>query len=281
MSRWDTPISVWAKKTGAIPNEQSDSIHLEVGSLLEDDVAELFTRRTEKKLARVNQTVFHKQYPFLAANLDYRIVGEDAGLECKTATAWKSKEWEGDEIPREYIFQCVHQLAVTGKKRWYLAVLIGNQDFKWICIERDEKLIGDVVAREVKFWNDFVLPNVMPSIVSKYDGDTLDKLFPSAIPKKEIQLGDEANILIENLQAYQADMKSLDDFIEKAKNELKVLLGDADQGVTNLYRVRWSNSTSSRLDADGIEQKHPEIYAEFYKTKSIRRFTYGKLKQEN
>lgn len=277
LSRWKTPISVWAEKTGAIVDEDETNLHKEVGTLLEDDVAELFMRRTGKKVRRANETIFHKKHPFLGANVDRMIVGEDAGLECKTAAVWKSKEWDGDEIPREYVLQCLHYLAVTGKKRWYLAVLIGNQDFKWKVIERDENLLNDMVKREVSFWNDYVLPNVMPSVVTKYDGDTLDKLFPQAKPEKEIELNDDASQLIEIIESYKADKKNLEAMIEKSENELKLMLSDATVGLTSQYRVNWSNSQTKRFDSKSLLAEMPEIHEKFCKVTPMRRFSIKRI----
>lgn len=277
LSRWKTPISIWAEKTGAIVEEDEMNIHKEVGTLLEDDVAELFTRRTGKKVRRANETIFHKKHSFLGANIDRMIVGEDAGLECKTAAVWKSKEWDGEEIPREYVLQCLHYLAVTGKKRWYLAVLIGNQDFQWKVIERDENLLNDMVNREVSFWNDYVLPNIMPSVVTKYDGDTLDKLFPQAKPEKEIELNDDASQLIEIIESYKADKKNLEAMIEKSENELKLMLSDATVGLTSQYRVNWSNSQTKRFDSKALQSGMPDIYEKFLKITPMRRFSIKRI----
>lgn len=277
LSRWKTPISVWAEKTGAIVEEDEMTIHKEVGTLLEDDVAELFTRRTGKKVRRANETIFHKKHSFLGANIDRMIVGEDAGLECKTAAVWKSKEWDGEEIPREYVLQCLHYLAVTGKKRWYLAVLIGNQDFQWKVIERDENLLNDMVNREVSFWNDYVLPNIMPSVVTKYDGDTLDKLFPQAKPEKEIELNDDASQLIEIIESYKADKKNLEAMIEKSENELKLMLSDATVGLTSQYKVNWSNSQTKRFDSKALQSEMPDVYEKFLKVTPMRRFSIKRI----
>jgi len=35
----------------------------------------------------------------MLANVDRLVVGEKIGLECKTASEYLKKEWEGEEIP--------------------------------------------------------------------------------------------------------------------------------------------------------------------------------------
>jgi putative phage-type endonuclease len=239
LSRWETPLSVWARKTGQYEAPRREGLHLTLGNRLEEVVAELFTQETGKKVQRVNETKFHPKYPYLGGNLDRRIVGEDAILECKTASAWKAKEWEGEEIPREYILQVVHYLAVTGCRRGYLAVLIGNQDFQVRTIERDEKLIEEIVRKEVDFWNHFVVPKVMPGVgmITANDADTLYGLFPMAESGAVVKLTDEANQLIESRQAMLQDKKLLESNLEKVDNQLKLLLADKEYGQTDQWVV--------------------------------------------
>lgn len=244
LSRWKTPIQVWALKTGLLPEEdKTDSLPIEIGNELEDVVARLFTRRTGKTVHRVNETVFHPKYPFLGANLDRRVVGEDAILEVKTASGWKAREWEGQDIPQEYIIQVLHYLAVTGKDRGYIAVLIGgNQDFQWKVVERDEALISQIVAKEVEFWTKYVEPKAMPplNMVKASDSATLYKLYPHADDEAEpVVLGDDAARLIESIQATYRDVCALEDSLERDRNALKAMLGAKAVGLTNLHKVSW------------------------------------------
>ena len=59
----------------------------------------------------------------MIADVDRLIVGENAGLECKTASAYNADKWKDNVIPEHYLIQCYHYMAVTGKKEWYIAVL--------------------------------------------------------------------------------------------------------------------------------------------------------------
>ena len=274
LSRWRTPLQVWSEKTGTLQREQKEGLHLTLGLRLEEVVAELFTQQTGKKVQRVNETKFHKQYPFLGANIDRRVVGEDAILECKTATAWKAKEWEGEEIPREYVLQVVHYLAVTGAKVGYLAVLIGNQDFQVKVIERDDKLIGDVIRKEVDFWNNFVIPKVMPGIgmITAKDADTLYALYPLAGAGTVVKLEDNANQLIESRNAMIQDIKALESQVDKAENELKSLLKDNEYGQTDQWIVSWKNQNTRRLDTGLLKTTKPEVYEMFLRDTPSRAF---------
>lgn len=280
MSRWRTPLQVWAEKTGQVESPDiSGKLPVKLGNKLEQTVAELFTEETGKKVRRVNDTIFHPEHAFLGANIDRRIVGEDAFLECKTASPWKYREWEDDEIPQEYILQCYHYLAVTGMKKCYIAVLIGNQAFKWKEILYDKDIINDVVTKEVAFWNLFVETKSMPMSLSAQDGDILFELFPDAVDEV-IDLDDRAERLVEDLEALKADEQSLKGTIERKKNFLKAMLGDSACGETANFKITWKNQSSTRLNSKSLKEADPDLYAKFAETSQFRVLRYSVKKGE-
>lgn len=283
LSRWPghTPLGIWADKTGEAPKEDiGDRLYVKLGHLMEPVLAEIFEERTSKTLHRVNETRFHPRFPFIAANLDRRVVGENVPVELKTANEFKGKEWDDEEIPREYLIQCQHTLAVTEKPYMYIGVLIGNRDFIIKQVDRDEKIISELVVREVAFWQGFVEPRIMPQIVTKDDGETLSRLWPQATIAEPVALPDEASQLVEMLDGYQQDYKNLEGLIDKTKNQLKLMLQPHESGVTPSGAVvKWSNSKWSGLNGEKLLEELPLVHSKYYESKPTRRFT-AKLKKE-
>ena len=185
LSRWNTPLSIWADKTGKTQHPEDEKLYQWLGTELEEVVAKRFTFETGKKVHKVNEPFIHKVHKFLRCNIDRKVVGENAILQCKTCTPYKAKEWGGDIVPNEYIVQELHELACSGYDRAYIAVLIGNQDFKIKVVERDEKLINDIINKEVHFWNTFIVPDVMPITIKADDSDILYGLYPKENPRSE------------------------------------------------------------------------------------------------
>lgn len=271
LSRFKTPLKIWAEKTGQLlPEDISGQINVRLGNKLEQTVAEFFMEETDKKVHRVNETIYHPKHPFLAANIDRRVVGEEALLECKTASAWVAKEWAGEDIPQEYVIQVLHYLAVTGKKYGYIAVLIGNQDFKWKKIERDEEVIKSMIEKEVNFWNNFVVPKVMPMQISYQDSDTLYRLFPTAEEGSVVELGDDADKLIETRNAMVQDKKSLEAQLDRMENEIKAILKENESGESERYIVTWKNQVRSNVDSKKLAEEFPEIHAKVQKEIALR-----------
>lgn len=282
LSRWKTRLEVWAEKTAKVPKEDiSDRLPIEVGHELENLVAKLFMKRTGKTVHRMKQTVFHPNHPFIAANIDRRVVGEKALLECKTASGWKAKEWEGEEIPQEYIIQVLHQLAVTGMDTAYIACLIGgNQDFRWKTIRRDSDTMSQIIQKEAQFWIKYIEPKIMPDIITKNDGDILYKLFPMGVDEEAIKLNDEANALVESLEGYQEDLKSLEGQIDKTKNELKSLLKDHTVGLSDKYKVTWRNQVMRRVNTTKLKSEMPEVHSKYLSENKMRVLRFSKLKNK-
>ena len=151
LNPWSSPYTVWADKLGKIPPKE-DNEAMRLGRDLEDYVAKRFTEDTGKKVRRENFLLTNPQYPFAHANVDRMVVGEDAGLECKTTSVLNLKSFKNGAFPDTYYVQCVHYLMVTGCAKWYLAVLVLGKEFKVFEIERDEDEIKALAESEEAFW---------------------------------------------------------------------------------------------------------------------------------
>jgi len=279
MSRWKSRLDVWAEKTGLIvPEDISDVLAVELGNELEDFVARKFEKKMGKKVELALETMFHAKHNFLAANLDRRVAGENSVLECKVTSAWKAKEWDGEEYPPEYVIQVMHQLAVTGAEKGYLAVLIGNQDFKVKEVLRDEKALADLVRREVEFWEKFVVPKVPPA-VSYQDQDTLTRLFPTATKGLAKDLDSAAAAACELLEGMEQDLDGLERQIDTQKNILRMALGEAEEGTVGNWKIRWPTIRTTRTDLDKLNQDMPDLLPKYQKTTTSRRLTVGTLKK--
>lgn len=281
MSRWTTPLKIWAEKTGNIEIEDiSEKLQVKLGNKLEATVAELFVEETGKELQRRNETIYHPTYKFLAANIDRKIVGERAGFEAKTTGSYSYRDWEGKEIPQEYILQCIHYLAVTGWDKWYIACLIGNQKFVWKEVKRDEKVINDLIKKEVHFWREFVEKKVMPMQITANDEDTLSKLFPQATEGAVTELDDKANAVCESLDSLKADSKVLEKEIEEQENTLRALLKENETGKSNNWVVSWRNQLDRRVNLIALKEEQQEIYNQYLVEKNKRVLRIKKLKEE-
>ncbi|WP_276855536.1 YqaJ viral recombinase family protein [Enterocloster lavalensis] len=142
--------------------EAEDNESMRQGRDLEGYVARRFMEATGLKVRRSNQMYRSQEHPFMIADVDWIVVGENTGLECKTPSPYSSGKWKDGEIPPHYLIQCYHYMAVTGKREWYIAVVLLGQDFKYAKITWDEALIQNLITIESDFWSNQIVSRNMP-----------------------------------------------------------------------------------------------------------------------
>lgn len=175
---WNSRLSVWLDKTSDTIDEKPPSRAMRLGNYLEEAVASLFSHETGKTVEKIG-LLRSRKWPFMLASCDRYLPEENAILECKT-TAWhQTSEWENDEVPDHALVQVIHQLAVTGLDRAYVAVLIGGgTDFQIRTVERDEAAIAGLVEISHDFWHNYVLPRVEPTASQQSDFNIVASLRP-------------------------------------------------------------------------------------------------------
>lgn len=276
LNSYVTPYMLWTDKTNRLP-EKEDSEAMRQGRDLEEYVAKRFCKITGKKVRRKNQIIKNEKYPFAHANIDREIVGEKAGLECKTTSALNMKKFKNGEYPDQYYVQCVHYMAVTGYKKWYLAVLIFGQDFKIFEIERDESEIESLMAAEKDFWENYVMKDIPP----KVDGlspttKAINTIFPGG-EEGAVQIINESAIL--QYYALTKQIKELTAQRELFEQQIKEELGDTEEGTYQNYVVNWKSQSRTTFDYKKFSEKYPrELLEPFFKTTNFRKFTVKELK---
>lgn len=271
LNPYSSPYSVWADKLGVIP-EKEDTEAMRLGRDLEDYVAKRFTEATEKKVRRENHILINPDYPFAHANVDRVIVGEDAGLECKTTSTLNLKRFKNGTFPENYYVQCVHYLMVTGAKRWYLAILVLGREFMHFTIERDEEEIAALAQSEEAFWK-LVEERTAPiADGSAATSAAISAVYPEAREFDTVDLTAYESILDE-YTALSAQIKALEALRDEAANKVKVFLAEASEGESGGYNVTFRSGTKRTFDVKKFAAAHSDIdLSSFYKETSYRTF---------
>jgi len=278
LNKWKTPFELYLEKTGQSFVDESQAEAAYFGNVLEDVVAREFEIRSGKKVRKNNFMLQHPKYDFIRANIDRKVVGEDALLECKTASAYLAKDWEGDEIPSAYLVQVQHYLGVTGYEKAYIAVLIGGQRFIWKEIERDEELIEMIFEAEVNFWNNHVIANNPPALDgSSAAEEFLKKRYEESEPGKSIDLDSTYSDKIKHLNELKDTIKQLKEQQVQIENEIKNELKDAELGFIKNYQVSWKPITQKRVDSKKLREHFPDIYEKVIKETSYRKFNVKEI----
>ena len=272
LDRYRSAFDVYAEKIGLKP-EQPDNEAMRQGRDLEDYVASRFCEATEKKVRRRNAILQHPEHTFMTANIDRWVVGENAGLECKTTSVLNRAKFSQGEYPPNYYVQCVHYMATTGADRWYLAVLVLNKAFHVFTIERDENEIAALIEAEKHFWTNHIMKQIPPAPDgSESTSELLKKMFPEAKEREKTALfGYEDKI--EQYLYLDAKVKELERERDRFKQELQLALGDAEIGQAQGYIVEWKNQVRQTLDTQKLKKEQAEIYQKYLKpAQTVRMF---------
>lgn len=278
MNPYQGAYAVWLEKTGRAQGFEGN-LRTEVGSYLEQFVAEEFERQTGKKVRRVNKTLINMLYPWACADIDRRVVGENAILECKTTNSFPVMKMFGrNEYPAQWYCQMTHYLAVTGADKAYLAVLIGGSEFRIFELERNDMEIDALMRIEERFWQ-HVQDDTPPEAMAQ-DTEAVESYLGGAETRDDtpVDLTPETALLQEYAEA-KAQADEADARVKELKNRICVALGEYEIGTAEGYRVTWKSSTRNTLDAKALKAAYPELdLAPFYKATMSRRFDFKAVK---
>lgn len=271
LNPWCSPYCVWADKLGRIPPKE-DNEAMRLGRDLEDYVAKRFTEETGKKVRRENNIIINPDFPFAHANVDRLVIGEDAGLECKTTSSLNLKKFKHGEYPEQYYVQCVHYMMVTGCKKWYIAVLVLGVGFYVFEIERDEGEISALAESEEAFWEYVSKKSPPPTDGKKSTTEAIVTMYPDS--------NDEGNV---SLFAYESDLKQymvlgkriaeLKELQDGYANKVKAYLGETMQGSSQSYKVSWKTAVRATFDVKRFINDHPSLnLTDYYNKTTYRTF---------
>lgn len=268
-------FSVYRDKTSDEISE-FDNEAMRQGRDMEDYVARRFMEETGKQVRRANAIYKNEKHPIMLADFDRLIVGEKAGLECKTVSPYSADKWSDGKIPMHYQMQVQHYLAVSGYECWYIAALIFGRDFIIRKIERDEELINNLTVIEENWWEKHIVENTIPEpdgstaytkLLNEYYHSDLDKTVKLYGMDKTLERRGEIDSLIKKLNTEK----------EAIDQRIKINLEDASYGETEKYKVSWIDTVQNRIDSKKLKAENPDIYNGYLNEVHSKRFTVKKI----
>ena len=280
LNPYKSAYTLWAEKTGLVSSYVPENEAIRLGNDLEDYVAKRFAERENKRIKRSSYCYQSKQFPFMRANVDRLIVGENSALECKTANPFKDGDYSSNIIPPSYYCQCLHYMVVCGFDRMYLAVLVFQKGFYTYVIDRgNEAVEADIQAliqAEKDFW----------AHVVNGEAPTVDGSESTSNTLKQLHQSDESVVVdlcnfdekLDEIQELKEQQKELKARQKKLENELKEILINYDFGQSSIYNVSAKVTTSSRFDTDKFKKENLKIYNSYKKETQTQTLRINKRK---
>jgi putative phage-type endonuclease len=175
LSPYTTPYELWEQKTRrAVVEDISHKPAVKAGIMLEGAIRDWLGQEINKDILERGDIIIHPKLAWMAGNIDGKVYKENSIVEIKTTS---SPEGWGDVgsniIPRNYLLQVVHYMAVCNADRCYVAVLIRGVDFRHYILERDLVLEEMLIQKEKEFYSCVQL-DIPPGPV--YNKDLIDYL---------------------------------------------------------------------------------------------------------
>lgn len=270
-----TPFELWSEKTGRTPPEDlEDDPDILRGRKLEAGVLELLGHRLGAEV-RPGDPVEAPPVrdpgvsPYAGCHPDGWI-DPDAGAEVKVprkAIGW-GDDGDSDAVPPKYLTQSQVCMALTGRRRWYLAALLYG-DVRVYPLDYDEGLTRDVIAACDAWWERHVIGDEPPEIdgspaASAWVARRLRKGTARDATDAEradileyVRLGEEAK----RIEAARAEVKA----------RLLTAAGDTAEIGTGFDRKRWGLRISAvagrrSVDLDRLTRDFPAAAAACVRT---------------
>lgn len=284
LNPYSSAYEVWLDKIGEREAIKQNNA-MRWGHLHEPAMRQAFVEDTGLKVRSVG-LLRSKEHPFMQITPDGLV--EDGGVfESKTTIGWLSSEWENDQIPDHAELQVQHAMAVTGRSHAWVVGLIDGRDWNVRRVERDEKMIADLIEIERTFWMENVLQRKEPALTSTALGAL----------KNQFRQGEERKIttpaeLVASLKERHTEAKDQIKVWEAekatAEAEMRLLFGTANtmvdeaDGETKLATLNQNGTFAETrfretypdlveqltiqkpvLDMDRLKADHPDQYNEF------------------
>jgi putative phage-type endonuclease len=278
VSPWTRPEDLFEIKKGRRP-EPEESPAMKRGKVLEAVAAELYQERTGRKLWRSNQTIRHRNYDWMLAHLDRRIVGEGKGvgaLEIKCPGLRTFAKCRREGLPYYYLVQLQHQMDVAGYDWGAFAVFNAELwEMIYFDVPRDQELIDLIHEKGAEFWNLVQTEEFYPADWSGPLADAKPVEIPDAKQKVITIESAEWAAAIERLRDAKEILTEAQALEKEAQAEIMKMMEASGAAAAEGAgaRIYWIPQAGRKtFDVKAFAKAHPEInLAPFYKNGSETR----------
>lgn len=224
LSPFDSPFSLWLKKTGQVEPEPENQA-MKCGHLLEPVVTQLWEEATGEKVIKASAAdiiYVHPEYDYMRATPDRIVRGRKKLLECKTTIT----DIDPEDIPAHWIAQCIYQQYVTGIHNCDLAWLVKGRYFGYVNVPYDAEFAEFIAERVREFWTESVIGGNEPELISVQDFAT-----KGSDPGTTVDADDKALGEILSLRKLNEIMSKDEAEANALKDAIKLYMGEAESIV--------------------------------------------------
>ena len=140
-------------------------------------------------------------------------------------------------------------------------------------ITTDKEVLNNLIAKEEYFWKYNVMPEI-PPVPTGSEGDTqqINQLYSADDRNKTADLNPIRNLL-DKRQELSDQIEQMEQEKTAIEQQVKLQMQDAAYGTAPGYKVSWVSSEIKRVDSQRLRKEQPDIFNQYSKNVSSRRFT--------
>ena len=262
MSPWKTAYQVYREKRKEV-EDWSGNEATDWGTRMEPALRQFYSDTTGKEVRVPGKILYHKDYPFLLANLD-GFTDDRRVVELKTSKIGVGFGEPGtNQVPDTYALQVQHYMLVTGFPVADVVVSIGGSPPVIYEVKEDLEIQGMIISAASEFWRrveagDPPEPVTFSDIVQRFGKSKTE----GALIASEEDLG-----RIHELRDVRELIKGLEAKEEEIKGKLIKSMGDSGDAIVNsggdlLVTYKLAKPRVS-FDYKSFQKQHPDLYKEF------------------
>lgn len=252
-SRWTSPTALYFDKVGIFEaSEETEAMRW--GKILEQPVREEFSRRTSIQTIGFDKPVIYRSHELAIAQAspdglsidEYGRAQPDVPIASgwyEGKTSWRHGESWTDEdgkaaLPLDYEAQTMWELAVSGLPVCHVGALLPGPRFLTFTVERDEKVIADLMQAADRFWRNYVERHVIPP-VDGTDSTTraLKHAFGHSVVEDEVELGPGFLQMQRDRRDFVRQRDLFQDSIDQIDNAFRAAMGEHKVGTVDGQKV--------------------------------------------
>ena len=255
LNPWCSPLQLYLEKKKNI-SMNPKSAAIDIGNDLEEYVLNQAARLRPDYVQTRSQLPMlkHPHHEFMLATPDSGASSKKHGLgiiEAKTALSmYGAMAWKDRTAPAHYRAQCLHYMAVTGRKWCVIVCLAAGPVWHSQVITWDDDEIAELIEAETKLWNaicnddfDFLIDG------TESTKDALNSLHPeadTALPELDLRDDVKTQKLLQQYLTSKGFEKAAAEDKKEAENALKKRLGDHEIAWCDGHKIQWKNTARGR-----------------------------------
>lgn len=244
----------------------SDNEAVQMGHVMEPVIGRLAEQRLNVQLTKVEEFRTHPKEQWLRSHFDFVGVenGETILVEAKNYNAAVRSKFDGEAgiVPAADMAQLVHEAAVFGVRKIYLAVLFGGQEFFLHPFTISDEQKDELIKQMAVYWGHVQTRQPLPP----GSAEEAKAMFPTATPETTVLADSTLEELASQLFRVNHDRKALETEEDRLKAAIQARMGNkaALVDIAGNVLATWKNDKASmKFDAKLFQQSMPDIYKQF------------------